>query len=81
MKTSLISNLKSHASYLILNSNLFGNILMFKKLISKVVGDPNKKIIVDLKPLVTKVAALEPIAGTVATAVSGIDVAVHDGVQ
>ena len=32
---------------------------MFKKLVSKIVGDPNKKIINDLKPLVDEVAALE----------------------
>ncbi|MDX1415028.1 MAG: hypothetical protein R3293_12605, partial [Candidatus Promineifilaceae bacterium] len=33
---------------------------MFKKLVSKIVGDPNKKIIDDLAPLVAEVAALEP---------------------
>ncbi|MCA9949829.1 MAG: SEC-C domain-containing protein [Anaerolineales bacterium] len=33
---------------------------MFKKLVSKIVGDPNKKIINDLEPLVTEVADLEP---------------------
>ncbi len=33
---------------------------MFKKLISKIVGDPNQKIIDDLKPLVEEVEALEP---------------------
>ncbi len=33
---------------------------MFKKLISKVVGDPNKKIIGNLQPLVTAVNNLEP---------------------
>jgi preprotein translocase subunit SecA len=33
---------------------------MFKKLVSRVVGDPNKKIIADLQPLVTAVEALEP---------------------
>ena len=33
---------------------------MFKKLVSKIVGDPNKKIINDLRPLVDKVAAYEP---------------------
>ncbi|MCL4263943.1 MAG: SEC-C domain-containing protein [Anaerolineae bacterium] len=33
---------------------------MFKKLVSKVVGDPNKKIITGLQPLVTAVNNLEP---------------------
>ncbi|GIK54744.1 MAG: hypothetical protein HND44_00065 [Chloroflexi bacterium] len=33
---------------------------MFKKLVSKVVGDPNKKIIASLQPLVTAVNNLEP---------------------
>ncbi len=33
---------------------------MFKKLVSKIVGDPNKKIINDLQPLVTEIADLEP---------------------
>ncbi|MCB8924749.1 MAG: SEC-C domain-containing protein [Ardenticatenaceae bacterium] len=33
---------------------------MFKKLVSKIVGDPNQKIIENLKPVVDKVAALEP---------------------
>jgi preprotein translocase subunit SecA len=33
---------------------------MFKKLVSKVVGDPNKKIINNLQPLVTAVNNLEP---------------------
>jgi preprotein translocase subunit SecA len=33
---------------------------MFKKLVSKIVGDPNKKIIQDLKPLVDEIGAYEP---------------------
>ncbi len=33
---------------------------MFKKLVSKIVGDPNQKIIQDLQPIVDEVAALEP---------------------
>jgi len=33
---------------------------MFKKIVSKIVGDPNKKIIADLQPIVEAVAALEP---------------------
>ncbi|HEX6387463.1 MAG TPA: preprotein translocase subunit SecA, partial [Anaerolineae bacterium] len=33
---------------------------MFKKLVSLVVGDPNKKIIEDLKPIAEEVAQLEP---------------------
>ena len=33
---------------------------MFKKLVSKIVGDPNKKIIDGLMPLVDEVAAFEP---------------------
>ncbi len=33
---------------------------MFKKLISKVVGDPNQKIIEGLQPIVDEVASLEP---------------------
>lgn len=33
---------------------------MFKKLVAKIVGDPNKKIIEDLEPLVAEVAAFEP---------------------
>ena len=33
---------------------------MFKKLVSKIVGDPNRKIIDDLVPLVEEVAAFEP---------------------
>ncbi len=33
---------------------------MFKKLVSKFVGDPNKKIIDDLEPLVAEVADFEP---------------------
>ncbi len=33
---------------------------MFKKLVAKIVGDPNQKIIDDLKPIVNEVAALEP---------------------
>ncbi len=33
---------------------------MFKKLVSKIVGDPNKKIIAELRPVVAEVAAFEP---------------------
>lgn len=33
---------------------------MFKKLVSKIVGDPNQKIIRELQPIVDEVAALEP---------------------
>ena len=33
---------------------------MFKNLVKRIVGDPNKKIITDLKPLTTEVNALEP---------------------
>lgn len=33
---------------------------MFKNLINKIVGDPNKKIIEDLKPMVAEINALEP---------------------
>lgn len=33
---------------------------MFKKLVSKIVGDPNEKIIKELQPIVDEVAALEP---------------------
>ncbi|MEJ2748277.1 MAG: preprotein translocase subunit SecA, partial [Anaerolineae bacterium] len=33
---------------------------MFKKLVSKIVGDPNKKIIQEMQPVVDEVAALEP---------------------
>ncbi|MAU01431.1 MAG: hypothetical protein CL608_30190 [Anaerolineaceae bacterium] len=33
---------------------------MFKKLVAKIVGDPNQKIIDELKPIVDEVAALEP---------------------
>jgi preprotein translocase subunit SecA len=33
---------------------------MFKKLVSKIVGDPNEKIIQSLQPIVDEVAALEP---------------------
>ncbi len=33
---------------------------MFKKLVTKIMGDPNQKIINDLKPIVDEVASLEP---------------------
>ncbi len=33
---------------------------MFKKLVSKIVGDPNQKIIDNLQPLVVEIGALEP---------------------
>ena len=33
---------------------------MFKKLVSKIVGDPDKKVIENLKPLVAEITALEP---------------------
>ena len=33
---------------------------MFKKLVSRIVGDPNQKIIDDLKPLVAEIGAFEP---------------------
>ena len=33
---------------------------MFKKLVNKIVGDPNKKVIEDLKPIVAEINALEP---------------------
>ena len=33
---------------------------MFKKLVSKIVGDPNQKIINDLRPLVNDIGSLEP---------------------